>query len=131
MNIDLNLPIDPLDKEYSEVPLLQLIPDKKILILEERCHHFFEDQNYHHWTMVFDRIIDLQGWDHLVFDFQETLVFDTSILSMLLWFQEKVQPYGYQISLCGLNSEAMFLFNRTCLDQYFTIYEDLEEVLVS
>ncbi|MDO5582109.1 MAG: hypothetical protein Q4G69_13350 [Planctomycetia bacterium] len=131
MNIDLDLPISTLDNDFWNIPNLQLIPEKKLLVFEEQDFQFFGDQNYNHWSMVFDRIINIQGWDHLVFDFQENMVFDISILSMLLWYQEQLLPYGYQISLCGLNEESLFLFNRTCLDQFFTIYEDLEEVLVS
>lgn len=62
----------------------------------------------------------------IVVDFHRVKFFSSSILGLLVYVRRKLQDYGGQIVISGINPQLHRVFKITNLDKIFNFYPDKE-----
>lgn len=62
----------------------------------------------------------------IVVDFHHVKFFSSSILGLLVYVRRKLQDYGGQIVISGINPQLHRVFKITNLDKIFNFYPDKE-----
>lgn len=75
------------------------------------------------------RLIDGDGPEKMVIDFARVKFFSSQVLGLLLNIRRKLETYGGQVVISGINPQLHRVFRITNLDKIFTFYPDVESAV--
>ncbi|MDO5582108.1 MAG: STAS domain-containing protein [Planctomycetia bacterium] len=116
--------ISDISESHPELSLSKL---NSTVILDIPENRFFFVQENGKWQSMLDEILRINGCKRFLINFENTFLLTSSMLSQLLWFREKLAQKQYKIALCALHPEAKEILHRTCLDQFFEIFDSVQE----